>query len=112
MSQETEYVSLTQIYSVINGFIAGILIAGGLLPYGFLLQALLFLVGCFIMVDLLLPAGEMAYTITALIFAAIGFILTLLAFMWQAALWMIIPAVVVGIGLYFFRFTSKKKGEK
>ena len=105
MTRKIEYGSLTQAHSILNGFLAGCLIAGSIFnAYGLFLQGILFLVGLFVLVDTVLPSGEMMYALSVVFFAIIGFLVILMFSLWQVALPFLIVIFLVTFASYFFRF--------
>jgi len=95
---------LTHAHNILNGFLAGCLVAGGLFSaYGALIQFLLFLFGVFIMVDIVLPEGECAYVITSLLSAAAGFVATLVLSVWGFSIVFLPLVTIVAVVSCFFR---------
>ena len=102
MARKIEYTSLTQSHSILNGFLAGCLIAGGIFaPYGLFIQAVLFLVGLFVLIDTIMPHGEMLYAVTVVVFTVIGFVVTLI-------LSILVFIFLLTAASYFYRFKSLK----
>jgi len=110
MAQRIGYSPLTEPHSIFNGFLSGCLIAGGVFaPYGLLLQAVLLVAGIFMLVDSLLPSGEIMYGASVLLFSIIGFAVTALLALWGVELLFMLLIVLLTAVSYFFRFSSKKR---
>lgn len=73
MERQVDYVPIVGKLSALKGFLSGSLMAGGLfVPYGAVLQAILFIIGFLVFLDSVIPVNRGIYVITSVFFLLTG----------------------------------------
>jgi len=100
MRREISAPPLISLKSALKGFLGGSLLSLGVFAsWGFGIQALIFLVGFFVMLETFLPFGAYPYIVTAVVFAIAGIVASYLIILagqdlvWTAIVLIITAAV-------------------
>ncbi|MBL7206677.1 MAG: hypothetical protein ISS36_03705 [Candidatus Aenigmarchaeota archaeon] len=90
--------------AIIKGFISGSFIISGLVnPYGFLLQAILVVIGVVVFLDALFPHNDRIFPIETTIFFVIGAVISFLLSIYGFGILFLIVLVIISVILYLER---------
>ncbi|MFQ5648000.1 MAG: hypothetical protein ACE5FW_02080 [Candidatus Aenigmatarchaeota archaeon] len=103
MKREVGTPPLTHWKSALKGFLGGSLLSLGVfVPWGFGIQALIFLVGLFVMLETILPFGAYPYIVTAVVSAMAGIVVSYLFFLFGQALpWAVLILLLAALAYLY-----------